>query len=95
MAVQTDDTETGKLGVLAISSLAFTVALIFLLQTLYLAGAEDEFERKVIDAPWRDADAARAQGTERLNTYGWVDAEADKVHIPIEDAMGRYLESVN
>jgi hypothetical protein len=95
MAVQVDDTETGKLGVLAISSLAFTVALIFLLQTLYLAGAEKEFERKVIDAPWRDANAARAQGTERLNTYGWVDAEADKVHIPIEDAMERYLDGAN
>ena len=95
MAVQTDDTETGKLGVLAISSLAITVALICLLQTQYLAGAQEEFERKVVDAPWHDANAARAQGTERLNTYGWVDAEADKVHIPIEDAMGRYLESVD
>lgn len=95
MAVQADDTNAGKLAVVAISSLAVTVAVIFLLQTLYLAGSDSEFQRKVVDSPWTAADQARAQGSERLNTYGWVDADQDKVHIPIEDAMERYLDTVN
>ena len=35
----------------------------------------------------------QAAEAEKLSTYGWVDEKAKVVHIPIEQAMKKYIES--
>ena len=37
---------------------------------------------------------ARSAALERLERYGWVDAEHQRVHVPIERAIGLYLAGV-
>jgi hypothetical protein len=44
-------------------------------------------------APELTLDQIRARDAVRLNTYGWVNQESGVVHIPIEEAMRRMLES--
>jgi hypothetical protein len=49
-------------------------------------------EPRLQSAPLRDIDELRAQETQRLSAYGWVDEPAGVVRIPIEEAMRLYAE---
>ena len=43
-------------------------------------------------APTADLDQLRAEQTRQLTTYGWIDQQTGRVHIPIEEAMKLYVQ---
>ncbi|MBI1381537.1 MAG: hypothetical protein GC161_10685 [Planctomycetaceae bacterium] len=88
MATQEDDLPVGVLSVIGMGSLLFTLVTVILIVGLYRHGESAEFERKVVELPYTVVESNRATGEQRLSSYGWVDREAGRVHIPIDKAMG-------
>ena len=92
MASQEDDLPVGVLSVIGVGSLLVTLVTVILIVGLYRHGESAEFDRKVVQLPYSAVDANRATGEQRLSSYGWVDREAGRVHIPIDKAMGMIVK---
>ena len=93
MAASQDRINVGKMFVIGAAGLTLTYAIVVLVQALYYSGLDAEQQRKLIAVPYTDALESKAQGAEHLAGFGWVDKEAGRVHIPIEDAKSAFLEN--
>lgn len=94
MAASKDQLDVGRMFVIGVGGVIFTYAVVVAIQGLYYARLDVERQEKVLDVPYTEAIEAKAKGAEHLSGFGWIDREAETVHIPIEDAKAAYLESL-
>ncbi len=80
--------------VIGAGGVIFTFAVVLALQGLYYARQNKELDEKLIAVPYTEALETKAAGQEHLENLGWVDQQAGRVHIPIEQAKAAYLENL-
>ena len=81
------DLNTLKIAVIGFLAALVTFAVILALQVLYYSAANEQMERKVIQAPTTQSDTLLAEQAVKLTRYDWIDREKRKVMIPIDRAM--------
>jgi hypothetical protein len=86
-----NDTNTSMIAFVGVVSTVVLFAAIVGLQVLYYTLAEQDYRRKVVDAPTSDSDSIIAEQQIQLTQYGWLDREQNKVAIPIDRAMERVV----
>jgi hypothetical protein len=86
-----NDTNTTAIAFAGVVGTILLFALILGLQVLYYTIAEQDYQRKVIEAPTIDSDSMLAEQQIQLTQYGWLDREQNKVAIPIDRAMARVV----
>jgi hypothetical protein len=94
-AYERADVKLMIIGVLAIATFAFLVAIPLILRGAYHQTLADVDRRQAVMPPApvlqvdprSDLEAFRAEEEARLNSYGWVDRSKGVVHMPIERAM--------
>ena len=82
-----NDLNTVKIAVVGFLAALVTLAIILALQVLYYSAANEQLERKVIQAPTTQSDTLLAEQAVKLTRYDWIDREKKKVMIPIDRAM--------
>ncbi len=82
-----DDPNVPIGAVVAIVGVTLTFVSVVLLQALFFYMQEDEMERKVYSQTNEELRSLKAEQTETLNSYGWVDQTNGVAHIPINNAM--------
>jgi hypothetical protein len=55
-------------------------------------GPQEPPQPRLQTDPRADLDRLRASEREQLDGYGWVDRDAGTVHIPIDEAMGLFVQ---
>jgi len=75
----------------AVGVLLFVISLVWLQSYFYLVRNE-QIQRSVLSVPNPKLRDLRAQESEILNSYGWVDQQQGIVRIPIDRAMERMVE---
>ena len=94
-AYERADVRLMTIGVLAIVTFAFLVAIPLVLRGAYHQTLADVDRRRAVTPPApvlqvdprSDLTAFRAEEDARLKSYGWVDRSKGVVHIPIARAM--------
>lgn len=81
------DTNTPVLVYVGVISTVVFFALIVCLQVLYYTIVEQDFQKKVVEAPTIESDSRIAEQQIQLTQYGWLDRDEKKVAIPIDRAM--------
>ena len=82
-----NDLNTLKIAVVGLLGALVTVAIVLALQVLYYSAANQQFDRKVIQAPTTQSDTLLAEQAVKLTRYEWIDRQKNKVMIPIDRAM--------
>jgi len=82
-----NDLNTLKIAAIGFLAALVTFAVILALQVLYYSAANEQQERKVIQAPTTQSDTLLAEQAVKLTRYDWIDREKKKVMIPIDRAM--------
>ena len=82
-----NDLNTLKIAVVGLLGALITLAIVLALQVLYYSAANQQFDRKVIQAPTTQSDTLLAEQAVKLTRYDWIDREKKKVMIPIDRAM--------
>jgi hypothetical protein len=86
-----NDTNTPMIAFVGVVSTVVLFAAIVGLQVLYYTLAEQDYRRKVVEAPTIESDSIIAEQQIQLTQYGWLDREQNKVAIPIDRAMERVV----
>jgi hypothetical protein len=86
-----NDTNTPMIAFVGVVSTVVLFAAIVGLQVLYYTLAEQDYRRKVVEAPTIESDGIIAEQQIQLTQYGWLDREQNKVAIPIDRAMERVV----
>ncbi len=81
------DLNTIKIAVIGFLATLVTLAVILALQVLYYTAANEQAERKVIQASTTQSDTLLTEQAAKLTRYDWIDREKKKVMIPIDRAM--------
>ncbi len=86
-----NDLNTIKIAVIGFLAALITFAIILALQVLYYSAANEQMERKVIQAPTTQSDTLLAEQAVKLTRYDWIDREKKKVDDPHRprDGVGR------
>lgn len=99
-AYEREDVRLTIIGVLAIVTFAFLVAIPLVLRGAYHQTLADVDREKAATPPApllqvdprSDLAAFRNEESARLNSYGWVDRSKGVVHIPIARAMAEIVD---
>jgi hypothetical protein len=86
-----NDMHTPLIAFVGVVSTVVLFATIVSLQVLYYTLAEQDYRRKVVEAPTIESDSIIAEQQIQLTQYGWLDREQNKVAIPIDRAMERVV----
>lgn len=90
-----NDLNTLKIAAVGLLGALITLAVVLALQVLYYSAANEQFERKVIQAPTTQSDHWLTEQAAKLTTYGWIDRQKNKVMIPIDRAMELVVKEVS
>ncbi len=82
-----DDPDVPASAIVGILGAVLLFAIIVGLQGLFYSMERKELAQKVADNPYEPLKRLDADQLEVLNSYGWVDQQAQIVHIPIGRAM--------
>ena len=82
-----NDLNALKIAVVGFLAALVTFTIILALQVLYYSAANEQMERKVIQAPTTQSDTLLAEQAVKLTRYDWIDREKKKVMVPIDRAM--------
>jgi hypothetical protein len=86
-----NDMHTPLIAFVGVVGTVVLFATIVSLQVLYYTLAEQDYRRKVVEAPTIESDSIIAEQQIQLTQYGWLDREQNKVAIPIDRAMERVV----
>ncbi len=89
-----DDLHTGTITLVGIVSAVITFVIIVAAQVLYYQFQSIEHQRKSVDVPLAQTDAALKIQNEELNSYSWIDREKGSVSVPIEVAKKEVLQEM-
>lgn len=90
-----NDLNTLKIAAVGLLGALLTMTIVLALQVLYYSAANEQFERKVIQAPATQSDTLLAEQAVKLTRYDWVDRQKNKVMIPIDRAMELVVKEVS
>ena len=82
-----DDPDVPASAIVGILGAVLLFAIIVGLQGLFYSMERKELAQKIADNPYEPLKRLDADQLEILNSYGWVDQQAQTVHIPIRRAM--------
>jgi hypothetical protein len=100
-AFEQEDWPIGKVGLIYLGTFIFLIIAPFVLMWAYSGSVSDVSRRLEVNppAPELQVDPAqdlakfRAQEDKRLDTYYWVNRQKGTVHIPIDEAMKKLVQS--
>lgn len=100
-AFEQEDWPIGKVGLIYLGTFIFLIIAPFVLMWAYSGSVSDVSRRLEVKppAPELQVDPAqdlakfREQEDKRLNTYYWVDKQKGTVHIPIDEAMKKLVQT--
>ena len=100
-AFEQEDWPIGKVGLIYLGTFIFLIIAPFVLMWAYSGSVSDVSRRLEVKppAPELQVDPAqdlakfRAQEDKRLDTYYWVNRQKGTVHIPIDEAMKKLVQS--
>jgi hypothetical protein len=82
-----NDLNTLKIAAVGFLAALVTFAFILALQVLYYSSANEQHDRKVIQAPTTQSDTLLAEQAVKLTRYDWIDRGKQTVMVPIDRAM--------
>jgi hypothetical protein len=87
-----DDLNFPLLAVIGVISTLLLVEIVVVTQAYFYNSQEEEIVAKQVSQPsWELSDLVSSQQTE-LNSYRWVDRDKQRVSIPIDQGIRRYVE---
>jgi hypothetical protein len=87
-----DDPDIALTTMVVIVGAVLTFVVVVFLQAVFYRAEAEEYQRKVVDVTPKQLRSARAEQTQILNEYRWVDRENGVVAIPIDQAMEIMIE---
>lgn len=87
-----DDPDVPASAIVGVLGAVLLFVIIVGLQALFYSMERKELARKVMEDPYQPLLQLEADQIELLNSYGWVDQQAEIAHIPVDRAMELIVE---
>lgn len=95
MATSEDKINVGTLVIIAVVGSVITFLIAMVLRVSYYNMVDSmQAERGSAGLNLEERNRVRAEQREELGSYGWVDRDAEKVRIPIDDAKQLVLQDL-